>query len=114
MPYIEAKLTVTMDLGKREVLQKKLTDAAAEALGKPKKFIMVGIEEHYPLWMAGEKLTKGACVAVRLVGDAPREAYANLTKRICDILAQEFGIAGTAVYVTYHPVESWGCDGHLF
>ncbi len=114
MPFIEAKLTVNMDLGKREVLQKKLTKAAAEALGKPEKFVMVAIEERVPLWMAGEKLTKGAYLAVRLVGDASRDAYTDLTKRICDILAEEFGIAGTAVYVSYHPVESWGWDGHLF
>ncbi|MBQ7515981.1 MAG: tautomerase family protein [Schwartzia sp.] len=114
MPCIEAKLTVTMDLGQREVLQKKLTDAAVEALGKPKKFVMVTIEEHCPLWMAGEKLTKGAYVAVRMLGDASRDACTDLTKRICAILNEAFGIEGKAVYVSFHPVETWGWDGHLF
>ena len=114
MPYIEAKLTVNMDLGKREVLQRRLTEAAADALGKPKKFVMVGIEERTPLWMAGEKLTKGAYIAVRLAGDASKDAYNDLTRRICEILSEEFGIAPAAVYVTFHPVESWGWEGHLF
>ncbi len=53
-------------------------------------------------------------MTVSLVGDASRDAYNDLTKRISDILAQEFGIAGTAVYVIFRPVESWGWDGHLF
>jgi len=114
MPFIQAKLSVTLDKGKKEVFQKKLTDAVIDILGKPKEFVMVGIEELYPLWMAGEKLTKGAYIAVSLVGNPSREACTKLTEKICEILAQDFGIDGKKVYVTYHPVDTWGWDGHLF
>ncbi len=114
MPFVQAKLSVNLDQGKKEVLQKKLTEAVIDILGKPKEFVMIGIEELCPLWMAGEKMVKGAYISVSLVGTPSREACEKLTEKICGILAQDFGIDGKKVYVTYHPVDTWGWDSHLF
>ena len=113
MPFIQAKLTGRIDRGKEEVLQAKLTEAAASTLGKPKSYVMVGIEEGCMLWMADKRLGKGAFVSVRLLGTPTRDACAALARQITDILVKECGVDGKSVYVSFHPVENWALDGNL-
>ena len=113
MPYIEAKLSVKLDDNQKNELQAKLTDVVSSAFSKPKAYIMAGIEDEKSLYMAEKKLDKGAYISVSLVGSASRPACQNLTKSICDILSG-YGINGSSVYVTYHPVDLWGWNGSMF
>jgi len=48
-------------------------------LNKSETYLMVGIEDNYDLWMAGEKLEKGAYLSVSLFGNAPSDAYDKMT-----------------------------------
>ena len=113
MPYIEAKLSVKLDESQKDELQTKLTDAVSSAFSKPKADIMAGIEDSKSLYMAEKKLDKGAYVSVSLLGSATKPACQTLTQSICDILSK-YGIDGSNVYVTYHPVDLWGWNGSMF
>ena len=113
MPYIEAKLSVKLDENQKNELQVKLSDAVSSAFSKPKAYIMTGIEDGKTLYMAEKKLDKGAYVSVSLLGSPSRPACQNLTKSICDILSG-YGIDGSNVYTTYHPVDLWGWNGSMF
>ena len=64
--------------------------------------------------MAENKVSKGAYIAISLLGAASKSACQILTKEICDILENGFGINGSNVYVTYHPVDLWGWNGSMF
>ena len=37
-----------------------------------------------------------------------------MTAKICDILQEELGIPGSAVYVTYQGIDDWGWNGRNF
>ena len=113
MPYIESKVTVTLTPEKKEELKTELGRLIA-TLNKSETYLMVSIEDACDLWLGGKKLDKGAYVAVSLYGDAPKEAYDRLTGQICDLLSNKLGIPGSAVYVTYHPVNDWGWNGKNF
>lgn len=113
MPYIEAKLSVKLDENQKNELQTKLTDVVSSAFSKPKAYIMAGIEDEKSLYMAEKRLDKGAYISVSLLGSASKPACQNLTRNICDILSG-FGIDGSNVYVTYHPVDLWGWNGSMF
>ena len=113
MPYIEAKLSVKLDENQKNELQAKLTDVVSSAFSKPKAYIMAGIEDGKSLYMAENKLDKGAYISVSLLGSASKSACQGLTKNICDILSA-YGIDGSEVYVTYHPVDLWGWNGSMF
>lgn len=113
MPFIDSKITVTVSQEKREVLKSELGKAVS-IIGKPEKFLMVGFEDNYDLYMAGKKLEKGAYVEVSLLGSAPGSAYENMTAAICKLLEKELGIPGDAVYVTYHGLNDWGWNGQNF
>jgi phenylpyruvate tautomerase PptA (4-oxalocrotonate tautomerase family) len=113
MPYIEAKLSIKLDEAQKNELQTKLAEAVSVSFSKPKTYIMTNIEDEKSLYMAEKKLDKGAYISVSLVGSASRPACQNLTKSICDILSG-YGINGSSVYVTYHPVDLWGWNGSMF
>ena len=113
MPFIDSKVTVKMTEQQKEEIKTELGRLIA-TLGKSESYLMVGIEDAYDLWLAGKKLEKGAYVAVSLYGSAPAAAYDKLTGQICGLLSQKLGIPGSAVYVTYHPVNDWGWNGSNF
>lgn len=114
MPYIEAKLSIKLDESQKEDLQKKLTDAISSAFSKPKSYIMTNIEESKSLYMGGNKVERGAYILVRSLGSVSRPSCQAATKEISDILSDNYGLNGSNIYITYHPVEFWGWNGSMF
>ena len=110
MPYIEAKLSVKLDDNQKN----KLADAVSSAFSKPKSYIMTNIEDDKSLYMGENKVEKGAYIVVRSLGTVSKFPCQAATKDICDMLASEFGLNGSNIYITYHPVDMWGWNGSMF
>ena len=113
MPFIDSKITTPVSSEVKEELKSELGKLIS-TLGKSETYLMVGIEDAYDLWLGGKKLEKGAYVSVSLYGNASPDAYDKLTGQICSLFAENLGIPGDAVYVTYHPVNDWGWNGRNF
>lgn len=113
MPFIDAKLTVPVTPDQKESL-KAAFGQAITALHKTETYLMVGIEDNRDLWLGGRKLDRGAYLAVSLFGQAAPADYDAMTRQLCNILQQQLGIPGSAVYVTYHPLSHWGWNGSNF
>lgn len=113
MPFIDSKITMKLTDEKKEIIKSKL-GKTVEILHKSERYLMVGIEDNYELWFAGEKLQKGAYVSVSLFGNASEEDYEKMTSTICDIYEKELDIEPSKVYVTYHPISDWGWNGSNF
>lgn len=113
MPYIDLKTTVKLTDSQKETIKSELGKALS-AINKPEAFLMVGINDGYELWMAGEKLEKGVYTEVSLLGDAGSEKYNKLTGLICELLQKELDVPGENIYVTYHPLSDWGWNGKNF
>ena len=114
MPFIQTKLSVKLDEDKKENLQNLLTDVTASCFGKPKAFVMAGIEDNQDLYMGGKKLENGAYLSIKLLGSTTKPVCVQLTQKICEILKQELGTEGQNIYVSYHPVDLWGWNGQMF
>ena len=114
MPYIEVKTSIKLDNNQRDDLEKKLVNVVASAFGKPKQYIMTNIEDNKILYMADDEVSKGAYIAISLLGTASRSACQASTSEICQILQNDYGVNGSNVYVTYHPVDLWGWNGSMF
>lgn len=110
MPFIDSKITLSVSEEKKEIIKNKLGQLVS-ILNKPESFLMVGIEDEYDLYMGGNKLEKGAYVAVSLFGTASSAAYEKMTGEICRLYEEELGIPGRSVYVTYQGVKDWGWNG---
>ncbi len=113
MPFIDSKITLSVTPEQKETIKTRLGQAVS-IINKPESFLMVGIADNYDLYMAGNKLEKGAYVEVSLLGNASSTAYEEMTGVICKIYEEELGIPGQSVYVTYHGVNDWGWNGRNF
>ena len=114
MPYIEAKLSIELDETKKYDLQKKLTDVISSSFSKPKSYIMTNIEDSKSIFMGENKVDNGAYIVVRSLGSVSRPSCQAATKEICDMLTKDYGLNGSNIYITYHPVEYWGWNGSMF
>lgn len=113
MPFIDLKITMKLTEEKKASVKAKL-GTAISVLHKTENYLMVGFDDGYCLYMAGKKLDKGAYVSVSLFGKAASSDYDKMTGKICEILEEELGIPGSAVYVTYHGIADWGWNGGNF
>ena len=113
MPYIDAKTTLSLSSEQKEELKSEFGKLIT-TLNKPESYLMVSIEDSADLWFGGSKLEKGAFVAVSLLGNAPSDLYDKMTGKICEMLESKYDIPGSAVYVTYTPVNDWGWNGRNF
>lgn len=113
MPFIGNKVTVKISKEKEKAIKEKL-GKAIELLGKSEQYLMVGFEDNYKLYFAGENLEKGAFIEVKLFGKASSEAYEKLTVEICKIYEEELNIPKDKIYVKYEEVSNWGWNGFNF
>lgn len=114
MPFIGSKVTVKISPEKEERIKKKLGKAIELIPGKSETFLMVGFEDEYKLYLAGEKLEKGAFVEIKVFGRASKEAFDKVTSEVCKIYEEELGIPQNKIYVKYEEVENWGWNGKNF
>ena len=101
------------DAEKKEIIKSKLGEAAS-IIGKPESFLMVGFEDDYCLYFAGNKLEKGAYVSVDVFGSVSSSAADKMTARICEIYEEELGIPCNNIYVEYRGTSDWGWNGRNF
>ena len=113
MPFINSKVTVKISDEKKDSIKAKLAQAA-QLIGKPESYLMVGFEDEYCLYFAGEKLEKGAFVSVDLLGSPDSAAFERMIAKICEIYAEELGIPGDHIYVEYQTTRDWGWNGRNF
>ena len=113
MPFIDSKISIKVPEEKKEAIKSRYGQAVS-VLGKGESFLMVGFDDDYDLYFAGDKVDKGAYVSVSLFGNASPDAYSKMSGEICTILNEELGIPGDRVYVTYRGVSDWGWNGRNF
>ena len=86
MPFIDLRTTVPAAPEQREAL-KAAFGQAITALHKTETYLMVSIQDNAELWLGGQKLDKGAYVAVSLYGSASSADYDRMTGLVCSILS---------------------------
>ena len=113
MPMIQVKLTVPLSEEQNVRLHKDIMQAVVNIFHKPVEYVMVNVEPEADLWMAGEKLVKGAYVSAALMGEINNADCDAFTAKISELFAQEFNIAGQHVYTTFQTVNQWGWNGKI-
>ena len=113
MPYINTKTNIEIPSDKGENIKSRLGKAAA-IIGKSEAYLMVNMEDNCRLYFGGDKKEPAAFVEIRLFGKSTKDAYAKMTKAVCDIVSEELGISGNRIYVQYEEVPNWGFNGRNF
>ncbi len=114
MPFISTKTTKTLN----KETEKSLKEAYGKAIellpGKTEKWLMLSFDGDAHMAFHGDMESDMAFLTVALVGAASDEAYAALTKRLCEIMTDILGIPADMVYIKYQEIDHWGFDGINF
>ena len=113
MPMIQVKLTVPVSEEQNVKLHKNITQAVMDVFHKPLEYVMVNVEKESDLWLAGEKLAKGAYISVALIGEIANAECDAFTAKVSEMLAKEFGIEAQYVYTTFQTINQWGWNGKI-
>jgi phenylpyruvate tautomerase PptA (4-oxalocrotonate tautomerase family) len=114
MPFLNIKVTTALSEDCKASLTQELLDATASAIGKPKNYIMMSIEDNQSMYFAGQKMSKCAYVMVSLYGNSSYDSYNELCHKITEALLKHAGIPKNATYVSFHPTDYFGFNGGLF
>lgn len=112
MPFIDVRLSVS--ISNKDELQEKLSLAVSNCFSKPSSYIMSAIQDNCDLWMGNKKALKGGYIAISSLGTINKNACNDLSKQICEILTNDYGIEPSNLYITYHPTELWSFRGMMF
>jgi len=113
MPFINSKVSVPVSREMRDKIKTRLGEDIA-VLGKTENWLMVGFDDNYDLYFAGNQAGPAAFVSVALYGKAKPDACDRMTARICAVYNELLGIPADRIYVTYEFVENWGWNGQNF
>ncbi len=114
MPFIDAKVSVSISREKEEELKKRLGQAISLIPGKSESWLMTGFQDNYHLYFRGENREPMAFVEVKVFGSENPEAFDKLTGEITKIFGEALGIAADHIYVKYEAVACWGFNGRNF
>ena len=114
MPFINVKTNVQLDNAEKIKIQEKLSKAISLIPGKSDSYLMCAVEDSISMMFHRDSNINLAFVEVKLLGSSTKEAYANLTAEICNILENEANVKGCNCYVKFEEVTHWGMDGFMF
>ena len=115
MPFVNAKITKTLDESKKDELKAGFAKSLS-LIGKTENWVMVNIEDAEDIWLGGKKKDAAAYVSVELVGSADEKASLTISKSICDVLENLLEIPSDSVYITIKPTDGyhWGWNKQTF
>lgn len=114
MPFIDVKLSESLETEKIESVKTKLGKAIPLLPGKSENYLMVNIEPECHLYFKGSNDVPAAMCCVSVFGKASREACEALTAEICNILEAEADVPPNRCYVKFDFCDTWGYDRYLF
>ncbi|OUQ19369.1 hypothetical protein B5E84_06275 [Lachnoclostridium sp. An14] len=114
MPFINTKITKTLDREEKDQLTAAINQITSECLGKGENWIMSGWEDGCDLYFKGKQDGAIVYVEVKLFGTPRPEACERMTKQVCDLFKEKLDIPADRVYVSYFATDRWGWNGGNF
>jgi phenylpyruvate tautomerase len=114
MPFVRITTTTDVPAAQRDELLAVVSRAAAEATGKPERYMMVLLDTGAV--MLGGQGGPGAFVDVRAIGGLTPAVNANLSASLCAAIEQGLKVPKDRVYLTFteFPATNWGHNGRTF
>lgn len=114
MPYLRIETNVELDHQQTETLLAEASQAVAEKLAKPERYVMVQVSPGAALMFNGSR-EPAAYVELKSIG-LPESQTQSLSQFVCDFLQQRLDIAPDRIYIEFIdiPRRYWGWNGSTF
>jgi hypothetical protein len=112
MPVLEITTNVSID--NTDALAKQASSLAAEMLGKPQSYVMVGINGAADLIFAG---TNDPCAHLMLKSlGLPESETRTYSEKLCGFIEQQLGVSPSRIYIEFINPERhmFGWDSSTF
>ncbi len=113
MPYIDIKITLKLNGQEKDRIKAKMGELITIIPGKNESGLMVGIDDGYTIYLAGEKKEKAAYIMVQLYKSSEFEFEAKFTEKVFDFFEGELGIPKNCLYLNIGERQCWGSRGAL-
>ena len=94
---------------------KSFSTLLAHELGKPERYVMVGLAPRMDMSFAGSR--EPACYAeLKNVGRLPAEKVEDLSQVLCEAIAKALAVPKDRIYIEFKNADGalWGFDGGTF
>jgi len=114
MPYINVKVSSSLNDEKIEQIKTRLGRAISLFPGKSEAYLMVNIEDNCHLYFKGDNSAPVSFTEVAILGTANKTDCEKVTGEICNILEELAGVPSNRSYVKFEYSDKWGFDGFMF
>jgi 2C-methyl-D-erythritol 2,4-cyclodiphosphate synthase len=94
---------------------KSFSSLLAHELGKPERYVMVGLAPRMQMSFAGSR--EAACYAeLKNVGELDQDKVEHLSEVLCDAIAKALALPRNRIYIEFTNADGalWGFDGGTF
>jgi phenylpyruvate tautomerase len=94
---------------------KSFSSLLARELGKPERYVMVGLAPRLEMSFAGSR--EPACYAeLKNVGELEQDKVEHLSEVLCDAIAKALAVPRDRIYIEFTNADGalWGFDGGTF
>ncbi len=113
MPFINSKLSISLNKEKEILIKQKLGELISLIPGKTEQWLMVGFEDNYNIFFGGENSHNIAFVDIKLFGSAPKNNKDKMAEAICALYEKELAIPQSNIFITFQEISDWGWNGRL-
>ena len=114
MPYINVKVSSSLNDEKIEQIKTRLGKAISLFPGKSEAYLMVNIEDNCNLYFKGNNSAPTSFTEVAIFGSANKTDCENVTAEICNILEEIADVPPDRSYVKFEYSDKWGYNGFMF
>lgn len=94
---------------------KSFSNVLAHELGKPERYVMVGLAPRMQMSFAGSR--EPACYAeLKNVGELDQDKVEHLSEVLCEAIAKALALPRNRIYIEFTNADGalWGFDGGTF
>ena len=106
MPWINIFMPNSITGETQEKIKSELAKILFDVLGKEERGVYITFSKVEGFYRAGKPCTDGAILDIRYIGDFGLDKKKEITKRICDLLADELDIDPEKVIVPFSELQS--------
>jgi phenylpyruvate tautomerase PptA (4-oxalocrotonate tautomerase family) len=114
MPFLRIQTNQPLTENEARALAARASGLVAEQLGKPERYVMTSAESNPAMLFAGSDAPL-AYLELKSIG-LPESRTADLSRALCDMLADATGIDPDRVYIEFTdaPRKMWGWNSGTF
>lgn len=114
MPLLSVTTNHQPDSARAGDLLKLLSEAVADMLGKPERYVMVMLNRNPHMLFAAED-TPLAYLELKSIG-LPAERSQEFSKRLCDLVSRQLQIPADRIYIEFSDAQRhlWGWNAGTF